>query len=121
MTDEAKAEAILFRIELLRSKILNIESIYEENPYNNYLLDVKKEFNDSIFLLEKELEKTVTNSNTPINIDIIKNRVRVLNKDPFLDFKINNAMHKFTGGVVFDENLPRQTVVPENERFPVVE
>jgi len=121
MTNEDKAEAILLRIELLQSKISNIDSIYEGNPYNNYLLNVKEEFNNSIFLLEKELEKIIEESNEPINIDNIKNRVRVVNNDPFLDFKINNSIHRFTGGAVFDENLPHQTIVPENKRFPVVE
>jgi len=121
MEIENKVETIFRRIVLIQSKIDLIDEIYNNNPYNTYLLETKEEFQKSINLLEKELEKVLKESNKPVDIDNIKNRVRVVNNDPFLDFKINNSMHKFTKGAFFDENLPHQTVVPENERFPVVE
>ena len=57
MIAEVKVEAILFRIALIKSKILIVEDIYEQNLQNNRLLDVKTKFQDLINILEQHLQQ----------------------------------------------------------------
>ena len=121
MTTEEKVEVILSRIALLQDKISTIEKIYEQNPHNNYLLETKTEFENSVLLLEHELQKVLAETEEPINFDIIKSRVRVIEKDPFLNFKIQNSIVKSSGGLINSEHLPTHSAPSEPPINPVVE
>lgn len=121
MTKEEKVEVILSRIAFLQDKISTVEKIYEQNPYNNYLLDTKNEFESSVVLLQQELQKVLDETEEPINFDIIKSRVRVIEKDPFLNFKIQNSIVKSSGGLINSEHLPTHSAPSEPPINPVVE
>ena len=121
MTKEEKVEVILSRIALLQDKISTVEKIYKQNPHNNHLLDTKNEFESSVVLLQQELQKVLDETDEIINFDTIKNRVKVLEKDPYVNFKIQNSLIKGSGGLVSAEHLPIHPVPTEPLINPVVE
>lgn len=121
MTTEEKVEVILSRIVLLQDKISTIEKIYEQNPYNNYLLETKNELESSVVLLQQELQKVLDETDEVINFDTIKNRVRVIEKDPYINFKIQNSLIKGSSGLISAEHLPTHSVPTEPPINPVVE
>jgi hypothetical protein len=123
MIAEVKVEAILFRIALIKSKILIVEDIYEQNLQNNRLLDVKTKFQDLINILEQHLQQILDEADDFIDIENIKKRVKVINKDPLLDFEIQSALSNgsFIDTEVEEHKLPTQVVLPENQRFSIVQ
>ena len=123
MIAEVKVEAILFRIALIKSKILIVEDIYEQNLQNNRLLDVKTKFQDLINILEQHLQQILDEADDFIDIENIKKRVKVINKDPLLDFEIQSALSNgsFIDTEVEEHKFPTQVVLPENQRFSIVQ